>query len=49
MFKRPQPKRPKSLRIYESHVGMSSPVRSFFFLCKSISNLFPFPICIVLF
>ena len=26
VFKHPQPKRPKSLRIYESHVGMSSPV-----------------------
>jgi len=25
VFKHPQPKRPKSLRIYESHVGMSSP------------------------
>ncbi|KAL6841200.1 hypothetical protein ACP4OV_028973 [Aristida adscensionis] len=25
-FKHPQPKRPKSLRIYESHVGMSSPM-----------------------
>ncbi|RYR53139.1 hypothetical protein Ahy_A06g028110 isoform B [Arachis hypogaea] len=25
VFKYPQPKRPKSLRIYESHVGMSSP------------------------
>jgi len=26
VFKHPQPKRPKSLRIYETHVGMSSPV-----------------------
>uniref|UniRef100_A0ACD5Z545 Uncharacterized protein n=1 Tax=Avena sativa TaxID=4498 RepID=A0ACD5Z545_AVESA len=25
VFKHPQPKRPKSLRIYETHVGMSSP------------------------
>ncbi|KAJ7976080.1 1,4-alpha-glucan-branching enzyme [Quillaja saponaria] len=25
VFKHPQPKRPKSLRIYEAHVGMSSP------------------------
>ncbi|KAH1195362.1 1,4-alpha-glucan-branching enzyme 1, chloroplastic/amyloplastic [Glycine max] len=25
VFKHPQPKRPKSLRIYESHIGMSSP------------------------
>ncbi|XP_058107902.1 1,4-alpha-glucan-branching enzyme 2-2, chloroplastic/amyloplastic isoform X1 [Magnolia sinica] len=25
VFEHPQPKRPKSLRIYESHVGMSSP------------------------
>ncbi|KAJ4733128.1 hypothetical protein LUZ62_044919 [Rhynchospora pubera] len=25
VFQHPQPKRPKSLRIYESHVGMSSP------------------------
>ncbi|ESW34860.1 hypothetical protein PHAVU_001G187600 [Phaseolus vulgaris] len=25
VFKHPQPKKPKSLRIYESHVGMSSP------------------------
>ncbi|TYI98812.1 hypothetical protein E1A91_D01G243300v1 [Gossypium mustelinum] len=25
VFKHPRPKRPKSLRIYESHVGMSSP------------------------
>ncbi|XP_061370951.1 1,4-alpha-glucan-branching enzyme 1, chloroplastic/amyloplastic-like isoform X2 [Gastrolobium bilobum] len=25
IFKHPQPKKPKSLRIYESHVGMSSP------------------------
>nr|CAB3484439.1 unnamed protein product [Digitaria exilis] len=29
VFKHPQPKRPKSLRIYESHVGMSSPVLRF--------------------
>ncbi|KAG4913504.1 hypothetical protein JHK82_054089 [Glycine max] len=27
VFKHPQPKRPKSLRIYESHIGMSSPGR----------------------
>ncbi|KAK8283592.1 hypothetical protein E1A91_D08G105700v1 [Gossypium mustelinum] len=26
VFKHTRPKRPKSLRIYESHVGMSSPV-----------------------
>ena len=26
VFKHPQPKRPKSLRIYEAHVGMSSTV-----------------------
>uniref|UniRef100_A0A804J5Y9 Uncharacterized protein n=1 Tax=Musa acuminata subsp. malaccensis TaxID=214687 RepID=A0A804J5Y9_MUSAM len=26
VFQHPQPKAPKSLRIYESHVGMSSPV-----------------------
>ena len=26
VFKHPQPKRPKSLRIYETHVGMSCPV-----------------------
>ncbi|CAN6238294.1 unnamed protein product [Urochloa humidicola] len=25
VFKHPQPKRPKSLRIYETHIGMSSP------------------------
>ncbi|XP_057438157.1 1,4-alpha-glucan-branching enzyme 1, chloroplastic/amyloplastic isoform X2 [Lotus japonicus] len=25
VFRHPQPKRPKSLRIYESHIGMSSP------------------------
>ncbi|KAI5015079.1 hypothetical protein ZWY2020_056469 [Hordeum vulgare] len=29
VFKHPQPKRPKSLRIYETHVGMSSPVIRF--------------------
>ncbi|CAI8601585.1 unnamed protein product [Vicia faba] len=25
VFKHPQPKRPRSIRIYESHIGMSSP------------------------
>lgn len=28
VFKNPRPKRPKALRIYEAHVGMSSTVRS---------------------
>nr|CAB3486970.1 unnamed protein product [Digitaria exilis] len=37
VFKHPQPKRPKSLRIYESHVGMSSP----FFLLYMI-NIYTF-------
>lgn len=31
IFKHPQPKRPKSLRIYETHVGMSSTVMHLFF------------------
>jgi hypothetical protein len=31
IFKHPQPKGPKSLRIYETHVGMSNPVFSFSF------------------
>jgi len=32
VFKHPQPKRPQSIRIYEAHVGMSSPVRTLYSL-----------------
>ncbi|KAG5055660.1 hypothetical protein JHK85_008170 [Glycine max] len=40
VFKHPLPKRPKSLRIYESHIGMSSPVENNnSYLTKPIANV----------
>lgn len=35
VFKHPQPKRPKSLRIYEAHVGMSSTVCVYLFVLNN--------------
>jgi 1,4-alpha-glucan branching enzyme len=46
VFKHPQPKKPKSLRIYESHVGMSSTVCIFPFYLRCNILLFNYSIAI---
>ncbi|CAD6250825.1 unnamed protein product [Miscanthus lutarioriparius] len=39
VFKHPQPKRPKSFRIYETHVGMSSP--TMLAICNTLGTFSP--------